>query len=540
MEKHLQAALDRAGVYSFVIIFEKNHAITPCPLPENQKIRLFFEYITGGPKRKGLNPVAGNNFALIEVEVSGDSHGVNDGLMVSSNELSGSSGEYLAKFFCYVDRAKQITITVKNRSDKAVKVKNLIGVEHIWSRQDSFLQGCEQWEVSQRFYGEDYYTSSKENAESGYCSNYRENALKNQRIFTAPFFDKLHYDTSLEIGTSMGGMLKLSLEAGKNAYGIDYSFFALKNSFSEVRERIFCADLFNLPLAKDCFDLVIAQEVLEHVYPQQILPALKQIYGVCRKYFVMTVPCGGGFLPEFVTSFDELAKDKDGNPREGHITVANINWWKEQVIRAGFYLNEDLAIEISKSWGIYSSWWQLIIGEKRELPENYTEKFYMSLFSSAYEKLRGKVDDVLHIEGTVTNDPEIPGAKVVVIKKDDQCGYILFGPYIKLEKGKYRAIFELKIGSNHADPDSDVILLEVKSQFGGKIHGNNIVKVNSFKLTNRYQKFDILFESSGEDGIEFTAYFCGKVDLSLKVPVSVNVLSYLEHLKTRFLPLFVI
>ncbi|GAB6142731.1 hypothetical protein JCM12294_01680 [Desulfocicer niacini] len=316
----------------------------------------------------------------------------------------------------------------------------------------------------------------------------------------------------------MGVLLNLSLKAGKDAYGTDYSYFALKNSFDDNQQRIFCSDLTNLPIKKSSFDIIFAQEVLEHILPEKILPALQNIYEISKKYVIITVPCGGGFLPELITSFDNLAKDKDGNPMEGHLTVANITWWKEQVILAGFTLNETLSVEISKSWGIYSSWWQLIIGEKKQQSDNYLEQFYNNLFSECYDKLRTKEDNILHIEGRISYDDE-ENCKIIQVNKNNQCGYLLFGPYISLKRGRYLVTFEIKITSSQLTSNHDLVLLEVKSQFGGKIHGNNIVKLNDFKKANQYQAFNIEFESMDEEGIEFTAYFCGKTDIALKVPV---------------------
>jgi hypothetical protein len=531
-EKIVDIELTKAGVYKFTVILLPNKQ--KMAISSNSSINNYLssslKYIS--KKLKSLFILTSkripkqhryNNEPVFSIKIWGDSYGIEDKITLLNSDLLDDRNQWQLMLFCYVDKTKKISINLKNQYKKSFHLKNLIQVGHIWRRRSPVLQGSKQWEATQGFYGEDYYSCAKENAESGYDNAYRTNAIHNQKIFLSSFLNKLDYKTSLEIGSSMGVLLHLSLEAGKDAYGTDYSHFALKNGFDDNMQRIFCADLTKLPVKKSSFDLIFAQEVLEHISPEKVLPALQDIYEISKKYVIITVPCGGGFLPELITSFDKLAKDKNGNPMEGHLSVANITWWKEQVVLAGFTLNEALSIEISKSWGIYSSWWQLIIGEKKKRSNNYLVQFYNNLFSECYKKLRTKDDDILHIEGRISQDIE-ENHKIVQVNKNNQCGYILFGPYIPLKKGRYRATFEIKITSNQSPSSSDLILLEVKSQFGGKIHGNNVVKLNDFKEIDRYQKFNIDFDSVGEKGIEFTAYFCGKADIALKVPVNYKTL----------------
>ena len=105
---------------------------------------------------------------------------------------------------------------------------------------------------------------------------------------------------------------------------------------------------------------VSAFETLEHLPPEAVPQALRELRRMTRKYVIATIPSfgpnangpGGWFevkvRPSGSTTtaslgdgydgpvaYDDLSRDTDGAPVEGHLTVASFGWWTRQFERSG-------------------------------------------------------------------------------------------------------------------------------------------------------------------------------------------------------------
>jgi ubiquinone/menaquinone biosynthesis C-methylase UbiE len=106
----------------------------------------------------------------------------------------------------------------------------------------------------------------------------------------------------LDIGCGRGESLIWLTNQGAKAWGIDYSESALAlakealtsiNSRPESRCLLIAANACYLPFADESFDLVLMLDVVEHLYPQELERALKEIKRVlkCRgRLFIHTAP----------------------------------------------------------------------------------------------------------------------------------------------------------------------------------------------------------------------------------------------------------
>ena len=116
-----------------------------------------------------------------------------------------------------------------------------------------------------------------------------------------------------------------------------------------------------LPWADGTFELVTALEILEHLPPGQVPAALSELRRVSSGFLYATIPSfgvnasgpdghyEGKVRPEREAHYRQLGPDytgpvpeadlevdADGQPVEGHLTIASFAWWTERFAEAGF------------------------------------------------------------------------------------------------------------------------------------------------------------------------------------------------------------
>ena len=194
---------------------------------------------------------------------------------------------------------------------------------------------------------------------------------------------------SLDVGCAKGFLVEALSELGMDALGCDSSQFAVDHAPSSMRGRIRRADPRDgLPYGDDDFDVVTVLETLEHLPPESVPAALGEIRRVCRGFVYATIPSFGpsggpgpdGFFEGKVrperqleyeargpgyqgpVAFADLARDAEGDPVEGHLTIASYSWWTARFAEAGFSrrteiearIHEDIApAGLATFWNLY-------------------------------------------------------------------------------------------------------------------------------------------------------------------------------------------
>lgn len=175
----------------------------------------------------------------------------------------------------------------------------------------------------------------------------------------------LPFDRSLDVGCAKGFVVEALCELGYDAHGCDISRYAIEGAPPLVRPRLQVVDLESpasrAQLAGDRFSLVTLFEVLEHLRPENVPDVLRFVRTISDGFVVATIPSIGrnpygpdGFPNSKVRDerlawyleqgddylgpvpFDDLMRDRDGNPIEGHLTIASFAWWTRQFEAAGF------------------------------------------------------------------------------------------------------------------------------------------------------------------------------------------------------------
>jgi hypothetical protein len=91
---------------------------------------------------------------------------------------------------------------------------------------------------------------------------------------------------------------------------------------------------------------------------------------------------------------------------------------------------------------------------------------------------------------------------------------ILFGPYVSLSAGEYKIAFSLKTDKQVDEP---VVKIDVVANKALKVFASQEIKGTDFRMPDKYQNFDLYFDTTGEKDFEF------RVRLLRDSNISVNI-----------------
>lgn len=195
---------------------------------------------------------------------------------------------------------------------------------------------------------------------SGYERYDRQTSNADVAAYTVwRFFD---IRSALDVGCAMGYVVEALRELGLDAEGTDISQWATDHAAPGAQGHLFWGNLLHrLPVPDGRYEVVTALETLEHLPPEDVPEALRELRRVTGAYLVATIPSfgpnehgpGGWFDkkvrperldhyrslgPEYdgPVPYDDLYRDASGEPIEGHLTIASFRWWTRQFEAAEF------------------------------------------------------------------------------------------------------------------------------------------------------------------------------------------------------------
>jgi len=214
-------------------------------------------------------------------------------------------------------------------------------------------------------YGPSYFgvgrdASGDRQGHSGYASYDRVSS--NADIAAYLLWRNFRARRSLDVGCARGFVVEALRELGVDAHGCDVSPFAVAHAAPGALGFVRLGDLLSgLPYGDGEFDLVSAMEVLEHLAPEAVPAALRELRRVCDGVLYATIPSFGPNSPgpdghmegkvsperlgEYVAlgddyegpvPFEDLERDAAGGPVEGHLCIASYRWWTARFAEAGF------------------------------------------------------------------------------------------------------------------------------------------------------------------------------------------------------------
>lgn len=236
-------------------------------------------------------------------------------------------------------------------------------------------------------YGPSYFgvgrNPSSRDGVSGYATYDRVSSNANIQAYV--IWRTFDVKKVLDVGCALGYSVEAFREIGVDAWGVDYSNYAVAHCTPPAAGYIYQADLLSGTFFEDAaFDMVMAFEVLEHLPPDDVSKAISELRRITSSYLVATIPSVGPneFGPsgwfegkirperlEYYNSlppdyqgpvpYEDLIRDKNGNPMEGHLIVASFSWWQERFQECGFMrcgeLERRLHVQIER-FGLAGSW----------------------------------------------------------------------------------------------------------------------------------------------------------------------------------------
>jgi SAM-dependent methyltransferase len=210
------------------------------------------------------------------------------------------------------------------------------------------------------YFGEGRDASGNRAGRSGYARYDR--IASNADIAGWLLWRNFRAGNALDVGCATGYLVEVLRELGVDAVGCDFSAYAVDHATPGAVGHIRVASLFSgLPWPDGHFELVTVLETLEHLPPEQVPMALRELRRVSGGYLYATIPSFGrnvsgpdghyegkvrselvaGYVargPDFTGPVprEDLEVDADGRPIEGHLTIASFEWWTDRFAEAGF------------------------------------------------------------------------------------------------------------------------------------------------------------------------------------------------------------
>lgn len=253
--------------------------------------------------------------------------------------------------------------------------------------------------LDQGVYGGDYFGEGYDPLERMGLSGYERYARDTSNADVAAYVIWRFFAPrqALDVGCALGFVVEALVELGVDAHGFEYSEWAVEHPAPGAARRLRWANVCGtLPCKPRSFDVVTALETLEHLPPEDVPAAVRNLAQATRAYVVCTIPSFGpndhgpdGFLeakvPDEVLDHyrsqlpdydgpvpnQDLMRDTGGVPIQGHLTIASYRWWTRQFEEAGLVrcgAVEERIHPVLARLGL-SEFWNLYVLRRPEVPE---------------------------------------------------------------------------------------------------------------------------------------------------------------------------
>lgn len=147
---------------------------------------------------------------------------------------------------------------------------------------------------------------------------------------------------TLDIGCGEGALVAALLRRSVDAHGLDVSELVVSRCNERIANRFTHGSVLSLPFQDESFHTVVSTDCMEHLAPEDVPCALKEIYRVTGRYVFLKLA---------------TTLDRDGH---WHLTVEGRAWWEIRCFEAGFR-KHPLYYRINPYESLAHEGWQIII-----------------------------------------------------------------------------------------------------------------------------------------------------------------------------------
>ena len=145
----------------------------------------------------------------------------------------------------------------------------------------------------------------------------------------------------LDIGSGEGALVAALQCRGLDAHGVDVSEVVVSRCNQRIHGKFTHGSVLSLPFSDETFDTIVSTDCMEHLAPEDVPTALREIFRVARHYVFLQIA---------------TTQDRDGH---WHLTVEGRAWWEARCFEAGFrkhsayYRLNDYEALNKDNWQIY-------------------------------------------------------------------------------------------------------------------------------------------------------------------------------------------
>ena len=145
----------------------------------------------------------------------------------------------------------------------------------------------------------------------------------------------------LDVGCGRGQFLTYLRDIGVEAWGFDYSSWAIQNPYQRCQRgwTLQHDAAITWPYGDYAFDLVFALDILEHIYLEDIDKVISEMYRVAKKWvFLKIATCKIGNPKEdndkgyILKRGDEIPIELEGMVVSGRVTIQDRQFWISKLI----------------------------------------------------------------------------------------------------------------------------------------------------------------------------------------------------------------
>ena len=167
---------------------------------------------------------------------------------------------------------------------------------------------------------------------------------------------------TLDVGSGEGSLVASLLCRGVDAHGVDVSEVVTARCNRRMPERFTHGSVLALPFEDASFETVVSTDCMEHLAPEDVSKALKEIYRVASRFV-----------------FLQLATTLDRNGH-WHLTVEGRAWWEVKCFEAGFRKHPTY-YKVNPYESLNADGWQITIVLEK-IPEHAHKKYPLSALAA--------------------------------------------------------------------------------------------------------------------------------------------------------------